>query len=161
MVQPSQSKMILNMMIEKRTYQIATIAKSEKDFSLDTQLMAAAITITEMQFRSLLHRLAEYTYVFILILLGRDASSVSVGISQISIRHYVSLEGTTQFQSLISSMSAKKSLAACCKLIDPISQNSLDEVISLYNGNCTSYYRAELQRNLRLLYQFEHQKNRL
>lgn len=142
-------------MRNRRLCQLAALAKEEKQFSANTQMMAAAITATEMQFRPLLHRLVEYTYVSLLLFLGRDASAVSVGISQISIRHYVSLEGTTQFQSLLLSMSAKKSLATCCKIIEAENSNSLDHVCRAYNGNSTRYYRRALEKKYTLLCKLE------
>lgn len=151
----NQSKMIVNQMKNKRLYQIATVARSDKRFASEIQLTAAAITATEMQFRSLVHRLVEYVYVAILIFFGRDASAISVGISQISIRHYISLEGTTQFQSLLLSMSAKENLATCCKLINTMNQNSLKQICLLYNGNSTNYYWMELQKNYEILSKLE------
>lgn len=149
------------LMRNRRLYQLAALAKAERQFSLETQLLATAITATEMQFRPLLHRLAEYTYVLLLLLLGRDAGAVSVGISQISIRHYVSFERTTQFQSLLLSMSAKKSLSTCCKIVGAESNKSLEHICRVYNGNSTRYYWRALRKNHTLLCTLEaHRGNR-
>jgi hypothetical protein len=83
--------------------------------------------------------------------LGRDAGSISVGVSQISIRHFSSLEGTSQFQSLLRAMSAQKSLATCCKIIEKMNAEHLDDVRIAYNGESTFYYKNALQRNFDLL----------
>lgn len=114
-------------------------------------MFAAAVTATEMQFRPFWHRVVEYTYVLSLILLGRDAGTISVGVSQISIRHFVSLEGINQFQSLFRAMSARKNLATCCKMIEEMDAEHLNDVRVAFNGNSTIYYRKALQRNYDLL----------
>lgn len=138
-------------MKNRRLYQLASLARAENQFSARTQMMAVAITATEMQFRPLLHRLVEYCYVSFLLILGRDAGAVTVGISQISIRHYVSLEKITQFQSLILSMSAGENLIVCCKLVQAANSEVLDDVAKAYNGNSTQFYRAALRRNYAIL----------
>lgn len=146
-------------MKNNRLCQLAALAKKEGQYSAKTQMMAAATTATEMHFRPLLHRLVEYFYVFLLLILGKDAGSVSVGISQVSIRHYISHEGTTQFQSLRHSMSAKKNLTICCKIIEAENCDSLDDICSSYNGNSTRYYRRKLQKNYNLLCRLEAYRN--
>lgn len=155
MALPNQLKTICLMTRSRRLCQLAVLVKEEEQFSAQTQMMAAAITATEMNFRPLFYRLIEYTYVSLLILWRLDASSVSVGISQISIRHYVSLEGVTQFQSLRYSISAKKNLATCCKIIEAADGNSLGQICNSYNGAGTRFYRMELEKNYKFLCNLE------
>ena len=138
-------------MKNRRLYQLAALARRDIRFSAKTQMFAAAVTATEMQFRPFWHRVVEYTYVLSLILLGRDAGTISVGVSQISIRHFASLEGANQFQSLLRAMSARKSLATCCKMIEAMDAEHLNDVRVAFNGNSTIYYRKALQRNYDLL----------
>lgn len=118
-------------------------------------MLAAAVTATEMQFRPFWHRLVEYTYVLFLIILGRDAGPVSVGVSQISIRHFVSLEGISQFQSLLRAMSVQRNLATCCKMIEAMDAEHLNDVRVAYNGDSTIYYRKALQRNYDVLQEID------
>jgi hypothetical protein len=135
----------------RRLYQLASLARRDTRFSPKTQMLAAAITATEMQFRPFSHRLVEYTYVLSLILLGRDAGAVSIGVSQISIRHFMALEGTNQFQSLLWAMSARKNLTTCSKIIEVMDVKNLNDVCAAYNGASTVFYRRALQRNFDLL----------
>lgn len=138
-------------MKNRRLCQLAACARRDARFSAKTQMFAVAVTATEMQFRPFWHRLVEYTYVLSLILLGRDAGAISVGVSQISIRHFGSLEGTNQFQSLLWAVSARKNLVTCCKIIEAMDADSLNDVRVAYNGESTLYYRKALQRNFDLL----------
>ena len=138
-------------MKNRRLYQLAALARRDARFSAGTQMFAVAVTATEMQFRPFWHRLVEYTYVLSLILLGKDAGPISVGVSQISIRHFVSLEGANQFQSLLWAMSARKSLVTCCKIIEAMDAENLNDVRVAYNGESTLYYRKALQQNFDLL----------
>jgi hypothetical protein len=138
-------------MKNRRLYQLAALARRDTRFSAKTQMFAAAVTATEMQFRPFWHRLVEYAYVLSLILMGKDAGPVSVGVSQISIRHFASLEGTNQFQSLFRAMAARKNLATCCKMIEAMDAKHLNDVRVAYNGYSTIYYRKALQRNYDLL----------
>lgn len=135
------------MIKNKQLHRLIAIAKKHRQFTSQTQVIAAAITATEMYFRPLPHRLIEYLYVALLLLSGRDATAVSVGISQISIRHYVSLEGKTQFEALRSSVSARANLAICCKIIETNKCESLEDVSKLYNGSSNQYYRLKLKQN--------------
>ena len=134
-------------MKNRRLFQLASIARHETEFSTQTQAFAVAVTATEMQFRPFWYRMAEYTYAMALILLGRDAGSISVGVSQISIRHFSSFEDTNQFKSLLRAMSARKSLVTCCKMIETMDAENLEEVQTAYNGGSTVFYRRALQRN--------------
>lgn len=143
------------MMKSRRLFQLAALARCDTRFSPETQMFAVAITATEMQFRPLVLRLLEYIYAVSVILFGRDAGHISVGVSQISIRHIVSLEGTNQFQSLLLAMSARKSLAACSRVIEAMDARNLNEVRIGYNGQSTMYYRIALQRNFDLLRKME------
>lgn len=138
-------------MKDRRLYQLAALARRDAGFSTKTQMFAVAVTATEMQFRPFWHRLVEYLYALSLILLGKDAGPISVGVSQISIRHFVSLEGANQFQSLLRAMSARKSLVTCCKIIEAMDAENLNDVRVAYNGESTLYYRKALQRNFDLL----------
>lgn len=138
-------------MKNRRLYQLEALARRDARFSARTKMFAVAVTATEMQFRPFWHRLVEYTYALSLILLGRDAGPISVGVSQISIRHFMSLEGTNQFQSLLWAMSVRKNLATCCKIIESMDAENLNDVRVAYNGESTLYYRKALQRNFDLL----------
>lgn len=142
-------------MKNRRLHQLAALARRDTGFSTKTQMFAVAITATEMQFRPFWYRFVEYTYVLFLIIFRRDAGSISVGVSQISIRHFVSLEGTNQLQSLLFALSARKSLATCCKIIEAMDAENLDDVRLAYNGKSTVYYRKALQRNFDLLREME------
>ena len=137
--------------MNRRLFQLASIARREACFSAETQLLAVAITATEMQFRPLLCRFSEYIYALSLIAFGRDAGSVSVGVSQISIRHFVALEGINQLQSLLWAMSAQKSLTTCCKMIEGLNVRGVDDLRAKYNGNSTVFYRIVLRKNIDLL----------
>jgi hypothetical protein len=151
----NQFQTIHQLMNNRRLKQLATLAKEDRRFSAETQLMAVAVTATEMQFRSWLHRVFEYIYVLLLVVLRRNAGTVSVGISQISIRHYVSLEGKSQFQSLLLSMSASNNLATCYQIIETEDIKSLYHLCRAYNGKSTRFYRITLERNHALLCQLE------
>lgn len=138
-------------MKNRRLFQLAALARRDARFSAKTQMFAVAVTATEMQFRPFWHRLVEYTYVLSLILLGKDAGPISIGVSQISIRHFVLLEGTNQLQSLLWAISARKNLVTCCKIIEAMDAENLNDVRVAYNGDSTLYYRKALQRNFDLL----------
>lgn len=142
-------------MKNRRLYQLAALARRETQFSVNTQMFAAAVTATEMQFRPFGYRMIEYSYVLLLVLLRRDAGSISVGVSQISIRHFASFEGDSQFKSLLRAMSARKNLATCCKIIEAMDANHLNDVRAAYNGDSTVFYRKALQRNYDLLQELE------
>lgn len=146
-------------MTSRRLCQLASLARRQNKFSEKTQTFAAAITATEMQFRPFWQRSVEYIYVLLLILLGRDAGSISIGVSQISIRHIVSIEGTNQLEALLWALSARNSIGTCCKIIEAINTEDLDQVRVAYNGVGTTYYRKVLQRNYGLLQKLE--KSRL
>lgn len=110
-------------------------------------MYALAITATEMRFRPFAYRVAEYLYVLILLLLAKDASKVSVGISQVSIRHYMELRGVSQFGSLRLALSGRNNLKICCEIIDNKSITSLSDLSVSYNGHSTRFYRKLLERN--------------
>lgn len=131
-----------------------------KDFPTEIRLRAVAITATEMQFRSLFHRVVEYIYVGILLLLMKNVDSISIGISQISIRHYVTLKGVTQYEALISSMSAKDNMDLCCTLVHDAKCENLEELICVYNGNSTWFYRKALMANYSAVQQLEKRRNK-
>lgn len=124
-----------------RVQQLVFAAKQLDEFDLETQMLAVAFTLTEMEFRTFYHRLIEYIYVFLLLSMGKDASKVSVGVSQVSIRHYMSQEGIGQFSSLVRSFSLRSNLRACCLIISRESDRSLDNLCRVYNGSGTGYYR--------------------
>ena len=142
-------------MKNRRLLQLAALARSETGFSAETQIIAAAVTATEMQFRPFWHRLVEYSYVLLLIILRRDAGLISVGVSQISIRHFTSFEGTSQLQSLLRSMSAQKNISTCCKIIERMDAKHLNDVRAAYNGDSTVYYRKALRTNYDLLQELD------
>lgn len=146
------------MIKNRRLYQLFAIAKNNKQSSSTTQKMAAAVTATEMYFRPLPYRIIEYIYVALLIILGRDASSISLGISQISIRHYVSLESVNQFQAFRFSMSARENIATCCKLLDSNKWGSPEEVCKFYNGKSSPYYSMKLKQHYELIHEFEQKR---
>ena len=139
----------------RRLQQLYAIARNMNEFPTEIRLRAVGITATEMQFRPLLHRIAEYIYVWILLILRQNVDSISIGISQISIRHYVTLEGITQYQAFISSMSAKENLKICCTLIQNANCETLEELCHVYNGNSTWFYRDALKRNYAVVRQME------
>lgn len=142
-------------MKNRRLYQLAALARLEAGFSAKTQMLAVAVTATEMQFRPFWHRLVEYSYVLLLIVLRRDAGSISVGVSQISLRHFTSCEGTNQFQSLLCSMSAQKNVSTCCKIIEEMNAKHLNDVRTAYNGDSTIFYRKALRKNYDLLQELD------
>jgi len=142
-------------MKNRRLYQLAALARRDTRFSSATQMFAVSVTATEMRFRPFWHRLVEYMYVLTLILLGKDAGPISVGVSQISIRHIVSLENTNQLQSLLYAMSARKNLAICCKIIEAMDAKSLNDVRVSYNGESTLYYKNTLKQNFDLLQEMD------
>lgn len=130
-----------------RIQQLDSLVRFQSDIPNDVRLFAVAVTATEMHFRSLPHRIAEYVYVLLLLFFGRDAGAVSVGVSQISLRHFVALEKTNQLRALLMSVSARDSLRVCCNLIKALDTKSLEEVARAYNGKSTWFYRKELQGN--------------
>lgn len=110
-------------------------------------MMAIAAIATEMRFRTIFHRIVEYIYVILLLLLGKDAGHISVGIGQISIRHYQNIFGISQISSLILSLSARGNLVACCEFIERLGPKNLEELAFLYNGKSTVFYRRALREN--------------
>ena len=113
-------------------------------FSDRTKMLAAALTISEMRFRTWTHRLIEYSYVLILILIRQDAGSVTIGVSQISVRHIRNLLDTNDFGALRAATSAETSLKMCCQLIGSYSELSIRDVALRYNGDCSIYYLSTL-----------------
>ena len=138
-------------MKNRRLFELSRIARRDTRFSTETQMLAAAVTATEMQFRPFPHRLVEYTYALLLLLLARNVGSISIGVSQISVRHFTAIEGISQLQSLFWATSARNSLATCCKLIEAMGAEDIDDVRKAYNGNSTVHYRKALQKNYGLL----------
>lgn len=133
--------------MDRRLFRIYCVAIEQIEFTERVRLMAAAVTATEMQMRNFAQRIAEYLLVLIILWLGRNPGSVSVGISQISLRHYETLTGTRGLRALILSASPRQNLKLCCAFIARNNCVSLDEVVESYNGSSTDYYRATLERN--------------
>ncbi len=48
-------------------------------------------------------------------------------------------------------MDGRFSLLVCCKLIEEMNADCIDDVISEYNGNALPYYRRTVKNELRLL----------
>ncbi|WP_123642826.1 hypothetical protein [Histidinibacterium lentulum] len=117
------------------------------DFSVQTRILAASITLTEMKFRPWSHRLVEYLYVLGLIALRRDVSTITVGVSQISIRHYKNYQGAGQFEALRQSMSAINNLRLCCAIIEDQSIKTPRDAARKYNGASSVFYRNSLSLN--------------
>lgn len=133
--------------MNRRLFQIYCVAIEQLEFTERVRLMAAAITATEMQMRNFTQRTAEYILVFIMLGLGRNTRNVSVGISQISLRHYETLAGAQGFKALLLSLSPRENLKLCCTIIASNNCVSLDDLVATYNGSGTNYYRATLERN--------------
>ena len=142
-------------MKNERLLQLAKLANKHDQFSNEIRTAAVAVTATEMQFRPFPHRCVEYAYVLCMLLFKQDVSFVSVGISQISIRHYRSQFGFSQFQALFHSMSAQKNLLLCCKLLESSNMNTLDKMREVYNGKSTFFYKRALRKNHELLVKLE------
>ncbi|MFD2738956.1 hypothetical protein ACFSUD_05210 [Sulfitobacter aestuarii] len=139
----------------RRIQQLYHLVEKQTRFPHEVRMMAAAVTATEMSFRSLPHRLAEYLYATVLILLGRDAGHVSIGISQVSIRHYATLENASQLMALKLSLSAEHNLRICCKFVQQVEGRSLISVARAYNGRSTFFYKKALAENYSALQQLE------
>lgn len=126
---------------------IIKIASKKNLYPKDVIVMAAAVTATEMEFRTAMHRFFEYIYAAALVFLNKDASAISIGVSQISIRHYIYFEGGTQFNAIISLMSVNKSIETCCKIIEKSKCKNIEDLSRKYNGNSTIFYLIMLSKN--------------
>jgi hypothetical protein len=135
------------MKINRRLVQLIAITSRIKGFPDEIKTRAVAITATEMQFRPFLYRLTEYIYACLLFIFRKDLANISLGISQISIRHYQTMEGVSQSQALLRSMSARENLRMCCRLIEKLNCKNLEELRQAYNGKSTAFYRYSLQKN--------------
>ena len=133
------------MVAHNRILQILRLALELDDFSIETRVLAASITLAEMRFRPLTYRIFEYFYVVILLSLGRDVGRVSVGISQISIRHIERYEEVNQFNALRLALSARNNLRVCCLILEEKSVKSIKDVARLYNGRSTLFYKRTLE----------------
>lgn len=123
---------------------ILLLALKQPDFSLETKLAAASITLTEIRFRTLLHRLCEYAMVILLIFRKQDPGHLSIGISQISIRHFRQFLATDNLGALKAAMVHQSCLHVCCSLIDDTGARTIGEVAHKYNGRCSPYYLRAL-----------------
>lgn len=117
------------------------------NYPVEIRLLAVAVTAAEMKFRPFPLRLVEYIVVFIAMCFGKSVGKFSIGISQISIRHRVLDFEESEFQSILSLMSARKSLETCCSIIAKHPCTSLQLVAESYNGRCSVFYSVELKKN--------------
>lgn len=109
-------------------------------FSPEVRLHAAVITLTEMRFRALTHRILEYCLVLFLLLRGRDPGAVSIGISQLSVRHLKRILGVGNLSALRASMSAERNLYCCCVLASELQSSGLPDLLRGYNGRTSIFY---------------------
>lgn len=125
------------------------LASQEKFMDESTRNWAVAVTLTELQFRPLWFRLLEYGYALFLLSFGGKAGSVSVGIAQISLRHYSEKLNFGLWYGLVASTSARVNIRLCGLLIAEIDNKDALSVARLYNGNATKQYYADLEKNFR------------
>jgi len=133
--------------MSEKLLRIYGVAITHTRFTERERLMAAAVTATEMQMRGFMQRMAEYILVCAILLLGKDAQWVSVGISQISLRHYYALADAKGFKALFMSLSPSENLRMCCILINSTNAVNLDDLANAYNGKSTVFYRSCLKQN--------------
>lgn len=134
--------------MRRRDIEVAKLAMSLREHEINVRKAAAAVTLTEMYFRPLPARALEYLYVFVLLLFHRDYLHVSVGISQVSLRHIYRSQGKTGLALLSLAMNPRKILNECCLVIGTFDQLSVPSMAKEYNGNSTYFYRRLLEKNL-------------
>lgn len=133
---------------------IVRLALAQKQFPREVRLAAAAITVSEMEFRPFFARVAEYTYAICLLLFKRDVSTLTLGVSQVSLRYFQDEYNLGVFQAVSASMSVQCNIVLCCGLLSKASIKSLDEAIQIYNGQGTWYYRRKVQNAYRDAFKF-------
>lgn len=127
-------------------------------FCQKTKLLAVAVTATEMHFRPLTFRCIEYLVVILRLCVGRDVGSFSVGISQVSLRHYMVTYRIGPFAAIRLAMSAEENLKICCALLDSWRCETIEAACDGYNGNSTIFYKRLLSRNYHRAYQLASQR---
>jgi hypothetical protein len=90
--------------------------------------------------------MCEYVFVWILYFLGRSIEGYTLGIGQISLRHFKARFAHSDFESILASKSLAKSFDLCCHIVSLASDQSDKEIVATYNGSCTEYYFSKFQK---------------
>lgn len=133
--------------MRRLTIDVSRLAHSLSEHAERVRIDAAAITLTEMYFRPLPARLVEFVYASLLYLFGRDYLSVSVGISQISLRHITERNGLRGFRLLYHTLNSVRCLDECCFFIANLKAARLVDISHQYNGRSTVFYLALFRKN--------------
>ena len=133
--------------MHRRTVEITCIALVLGQYDQRTRLAAAAITLTEMYFRPSYWRLGEFFLALWLQLVQRDSKYLSVGVSQISLRHVCLRYSCNEKHALETLMDPRKCIENCCYLLAQENWSSIRELANFYNGNCSAAYLKLLEVN--------------
>lgn len=123
---------------------VLQLSLANVEFSEEVRIFAAATTLTEMSFRPWLWRAFEYIYALTIHAIGRDIGGITLGVSQISLRHFRDLRNLSDRQSIFASMSVRQNLSLCCELVEEVYPLETETVAEHYNGNATSFYKRRL-----------------
>ena len=146
--------------MNRRELQIYSVAMAQYRYPVDIRLAAAAITLAEMRFRMFPHRVLENVLVLALIAACRDPGHISIGISQISLRHFSRILGVSSLAALRGSTSAETNLHTCCALISEYSTSNISEILSNYNGRSSIFYKKAIADTYSRLHDFHRATNR-
>lgn len=133
-------------MLKNRDHAVLSLAKNDDGSSLELRAATAAIICTEMEFRSLAFRIAEYCVTAFLLLNGRDIGHISLGIAQVSVRHYRDFLGYSNKDAWKASMRFKENWKICALIVASVGSLESADIIKAYNGRSTRYYAQTFAR---------------
>lgn len=110
--------------------------------------VAVAIIATEMHFRPLHFRIAEY-FLLLILLLAKKEPSLSVGISQISYRYWGFLPGMSIVSKLFIILNPHENYIRVNELIRDT--KTTKEALRVYNTKISKSYIDEFNKNLKQL----------
>lgn len=126
--------------MRRRTVEIARLAYSLDGHEPDVRKAAAAITLTEMYFRPLPIRMAEYVLAGLLCAVGKEYLHLSVGVSQLSLRHIHQRCENSGLGLIFLTSDPARCMNECCHFIRSLEYGNLSDLADCYNGNSTKHY---------------------
>lgn len=129
------------MKLSKNERRLLDLATSSTLPSGEIRILAAAITFAEMQFRPLWWRTAEFSLALVRYALGLSIAHLTLGISQISVRHVLNKHKQSEFWAIKSLSSPQFSFELCCELLSENGKQEIGEQIRFYNGNASTFYK--------------------
>ena len=133
--------------MRKREIEVCRHAFNLRGYPERVRVAAAAITLTEMYFRPNIIRLAEHMVALVRRALGMSIGHLTLGISQVSIRHVEQSHRHADKSALDQLMQPAFGLRECCRFIASHRWETQDDLLHVYNGVSSKFYARLLAKN--------------